>query len=141
MRRPLFGDYELDDDRARVDVPEVARFLSSESYWARGRPVDTIARLIGEATRVVGLYRGARQVGFARVVSDGVAFAYLADVYVLPAHRSRGLGKELVREAVERGPHGRLRWLLHTADAHELYAQFGFGAPPVELLERPAEAS
>ncbi len=75
------------------------------------------------------------------MVSDGVAFAYLADVYVLPDHRGRGLGTERVREAVERGPHGRLRWLLHTADAHELYARFGFGAPPVELLERPAEAS
>ena len=139
MRRELAGGYELDDDRARVDIPEVARFLSIESYWARGRSPDTIARLIREATRVVGLFQGARQVGFARVVSDGVAFAYLADVYVLPGHRGRGLGTELVREAIERGPHSRLRWLLHTADAHELYARLGFRTPSGELLERPPD--
>ncbi len=138
MTRRLPRGYELDDDSARIDVAEVTRFLSQESYWARGRPAETIARLIREATRVVGLYRNGRQVGFARVVSDGTAFAYLADVYVLDDHRGRGLGVELVREAVERGPHARLRWLLHTADAHELYRRLGFGEPSGELLERPA---
>ncbi len=138
MTRQLPGGYELDDDPSRLDVAEVARFLSDESYWARGRPKDTIARLVEEATRAVGLYHGDRQVGFARVVSDGAAFAYLADVYVLSEHRGRGLGTELVRESVERGPQSQLRWLLHTADAHELYARFGFGEPSGMLRERPA---
>ena len=141
MTRRLPGGYELDDDPSRLDVAEIARFLAEESYWARGRPRDTIARLVREATRTVGLYHGGRQVGFARVVSDGAAFAYLADVYVLPAHRGHGLGIELVRESVERGPQSQLRWLLHTADAHELYARFGFGAPSGMLLERPASPS
>lgn len=142
MTRQLPGGYELDDDRSRLDVGEVARFLSEESYWARGRPRETIARLVREATRAVGLYDGAgRQVGFARVVSDGAAFAYLADAYVLPDHRGRGLGTELVRESVERGPQSDLRWLLHTADAHELYARFGFGEPSGMLRERPASSS
>lgn len=142
MRRELPGGYELDDDRARLDVAEVARFLSQESYWARGRPTETIVRLIGEATRIVGLYDAdGRQVGFARVASDGVAFAYLADVYVLSDHRGRGLGTELVREAVDRGPHARLRWLLHTADAHGLYERLGFSAPSRMSLERPPSKS
>jgi len=141
LARRLPDGYELDDDPARLDVPEVTRFLSEDSYWARGRPADTIARLIREATRVVGLYRDGQQVGFARIVSDGTAFAYLADVYVLTEHRGRGLGTELVREAIERGAHSKLRWLLHTADAHELYARFGFGAPSATLLERPPDSS
>jgi len=137
VRRELPGGYELDDDPGRVDVDAVHDFLANHSYWARGRPREVVERLVREATRVVGLYQCGAQIGFARVVSDGEVFAYLADVYVLPEHRGRGLGVELVREIVERGPHSELRWLLGTSDAHELYAKLGFGKPPSILMERP----
>ena len=93
-----------------------------------------VERLVREASRVVGVYEGARQIGFARTVSDGVAFAYLADVYVLPEFRGQGLGVELVREAVEAGPFAHCRWLLHTTDAHALYERFGFHQRPSESL-------
>jgi len=136
VRRTLPGGLELDDDPARIDVGEVHRFLSSESYWARGRPRETVARLVRTADRVVGLYDGGRQIGFARAVSDGVAFAYLADVYVLSAYRGRGLGVELVREIVEKGPYEKCKWLLHTADAHGMYRKLGFGVPSERLMER-----
>ena len=136
MPRTLPGGFELDDDPARIDLDEVHRFLSSESYWARGRSRETVARLVRSADRVVGLYDGERQIGFARAVSDGVAFAYLADVYVLSAYRGRGLGVALVREIVENGPYDGCKWLLHTADAHELYRKLGFGAPSERLMER-----
>jgi GNAT superfamily N-acetyltransferase len=115
----------------------VHRYLSGESYWAAGRTRETVERLVREAGRVAGLYRGGEQVGFARAVTDGVAVAYLADVYVLPAHRGQGLGKELVREIVEHGPYAHVRWLLHTRDAHDLYAQVGFAEPGERLMERP----
>ena len=137
MRRTLPGGYELDDNPRRIDVDETHRFLASESYWARGRPRETVARLVSEASRVVGLYDGQRQIGFARAVSDGVVFAYLADVYVLPEFRGRGLGKELVREIVDGGRHAGVAWLLHTADAHGLYAQLGFVRPSKRMMERP----
>ena len=138
MRRELPNGYELDDDPARVDVDAVHDFLCNHSYWAAGRARDVVERLVREATRVVGLYRGGEQVGFARVVSDGEVFAYLADVYVLDEHRGHGLGLEIVREAVEGGPHRELRWLLGTADAHEFYAKLGFGEPSWVLMERPS---
>jgi ribosomal protein S18 acetylase RimI-like enzyme len=137
VKRQLPDGYELDDDRDRIDVPETHRFLSTESYWAKGRPFEVVERLVREASRVVGLYRKGAQVGFARVVSDGTAFAYLADVYVLAEHRGRGLGLELAREAVEGGTLAETRWLLHTDDAHELYGKLGFGAPSRLLMERP----
>jgi GNAT superfamily N-acetyltransferase len=121
-----------------VDLDEVHRFLSTESGWARGRSRSEVERLVRGASRVVGLYRDGRQVGFARTVSDGAAFAYLADVYVLPEVRGRGLGLELVREAVDGGPFADRRWLLHTLDAHRLYGKLGFGPPGERLLERPA---
>jgi GNAT superfamily N-acetyltransferase len=128
--------YELDDDKARIDRAEVHRFLSEESYWAKGRPRAVQDALIDNAWRVVGLYHEGAQVGFCRAFSDGWT-AYLADVYVLPAHRGRGLGEELVRELVERGPLARARWLLHTEDAHALYRKLGFAEPSRKVLERP----
>jgi len=137
VRRELPGGYELDDDPARVDVDAVHDYLANHSYWAAGRPRETVDRLVREAARVVGVYHGGAQVGFARAVSDGVAVTYLADVYVLPEHRGHGLGVELVREIVENGPLADRRWILHTCDAHELYGRFGFGPPTERLLERP----
>src|SRR6266700_5214434 len=89
--------------------------------------------------RAVGNYEldddpGA-MVGFARAISDGGS-AYLADVYVLPAHRGRGLGKAIVAMMVEEGPGAGFRWMLHTSDAYGLYRQFGFAPPPDTYMER-----
>ncbi len=138
MRRELDGGFELDDDPARIDVDAVHAFISEESYWGRGRPRERVERAIRGSARVVGLYRGDEQIGFARAVSDGATIAYLADVYVLSAHRGRGLGLELVRETVDTGVGPDLRWLLHTADAQGLYARLGFAEdkPAYPLMER-----
>jgi GNAT superfamily N-acetyltransferase len=136
MIRPLGDGFELDDDPARIDVDAVHAYLSGESYWAKGRPRETVERLVREASRVVGLYRDDCQVGFCRAFTDGVALAYLADVYVLPEARGRGFGVELVREMVENGPLANVRWVLHTADAQWLYRRFGFGPPGGRLMER-----
>jgi GNAT superfamily N-acetyltransferase len=138
VKRRLEGGFELDDDRSRVDIDEVHRFLSNEAYWALGRPREVVERLVRESTRVIGLYApGGSQAGFARVVSDGLAIAYLADVYVHPEFRGHGLGVEIVREAVECGPQADVRWILHTDDAQTLYEKFGFGPPSERLMERP----
>jgi ribosomal protein S18 acetylase RimI-like enzyme len=135
-RGPLAGGLELDDDAARIDVAAVHDFLANHSYWARGRPRETVERLVRQAQRVVGIYDGDRQVGFARAFTDGTALVYLADVYVLPEYRGRGLGVELVREMVEHGPFAGLRWILHTRDAHDLYRKVGFGDPSERVMER-----
>ena len=131
--------YELDDDAARIDEDAAWRFLSTEAYWGRFRTRGDFSAQLAAAWRVVGVYETAtgHMVGFARAVSDGVAFAYLADVYVLPEARGRGLGKELVRTMIDRGPGAGFRWALHTADAHGLYRQFGFAPPDAMYLERP----
>jgi GNAT superfamily N-acetyltransferase len=136
MIRALDGGYELDDDPERIDADAVHDYLANESYWAQGRARETVERLVREATRVVGLYHDGLQVGFARAFSDGVALACLADVYVLPEHRGRGLGVELVRELVENGPLAGVKWLLHTSDAHDLYRRFGFTEPDERVMQR-----
>ena len=136
MRRDLPDGIELDDDPGRIDVDAVHDFLSNHAYWAQGRPRETVERTVREASRVVGLYAGGRQVGFARAFTDGVSIVYLADVYVLPDFRGRGLGKELVREMVEGSPWTGRTWLLHTREAHDLCRRFGFGAPSERVMER-----
>lgn len=140
--RTEVGDHELDDDPSRVDRDALWTFLSTEAYWARWRSRDDVERQLATAWRVLAAYhrRTGRMVGFARAVSDGVAFGYLADVYVLPEARGRGLGKALVGGMVADGPGGTFRWVLHTADAHGLYAQFGFAASDHTTLERPPPA-
>src|SRR6185312_2511791 len=103
VRRQLAGGFELDDDRERIDVDAVHRFISTESYWGLGRPRSLVQRTVAGSARVVGL------------------------------------GLELVREVVERS-FGEVRWMLHTADAQELYRRLGFseGNSPYPLMERPA---
>jgi GNAT superfamily N-acetyltransferase len=134
--RRLDGGLELDDDRDRIDVDAVHEYLSTESYWARERSRDDVACTIEGAARVVGLYDGWRQIGFARVISDGVHVSHLCDVYVLAAYRGQGLGVELVREAVDNGPQAKLNWTLATDDAHGLYRRFGFTSPSARVMER-----
>jgi GNAT superfamily N-acetyltransferase len=136
VKRDLGDGYELDDDPARIDRDAVHRYLTEESYWAKGRARSVQDELIDGASRVVGLYRDGEQVGFTRTLSDGHTQSYLADVYVLDEHRGRGLGVELVRFSVDEGPFVHTKWLLHTRDAHELYRKFGFGEPDDRALER-----
>ncbi len=138
MRVILGEGYELDDDPARIDVDVVHRYVSEESYWAPGRSRDVTDALVTSAARLVGLYHHDVLVGFTRTVSDGHVHSYLADVFVLPAHRGRGLGVRLLRFTVDDGPLSGTRWLLHTADAHGLYEKSGFRVPSDRLMERGA---
>ena len=134
------GAYDLDDDPGRVDLDALWSFLSTEAYWARWRSRAALERQLATAWRVVGAYERSTgaMVGFARAISDGVAYAYLADVYIAKGARGLGLGKRLVQAMIDGGPGARFRWALHTVDAHGLYEQLGFARPDHTYLERPA---
>jgi GNAT superfamily N-acetyltransferase len=125
--------YEIDTDPARIDVDLLHNWLSTDAYWAMGRDRDVVERSI-EGSLNFALYTpGAAMAGFVRAITDLATFAYLCDVYVDRAVRGTGLGTWFVGTAVEhlRGL-GCRRLLLATADAHGLYAKFGFTA-----LEKP----
>src|SRR4051812_21615976 len=126
---PALDRYEISTDPARLDLDVIHRYLSQESYWAKGRTREDVARSI-EHSVAFGVYLDGRQVGFARAVTDRTTFAWLADVFVLPEHRGHGLGKRLV-EAALTTPEltGVYRWVLGTADAQGLYARYGFRPP------------
>lgn len=131
------GAYLITTDLSLLDVAAVHRYLSEESYWAKGIPYDMVQRSF-EASFVIGVVHGSEQVGFARLVTDYATFGYLADVYVLEAHRGHGLSKAMM-QALMGLPwvKGLRRLMLATADAHGLYAQYGFVTParPERLME------
>ena len=130
------GEYVVSTDKSRIDVPAVHAFLAS-TYWSPGIPEETVRRAIAGAL-CFGIYRGAEQVGFARVITDRATYAYLSDVYVLEPHRGRGLATWMM-EVITAHPslQGLRRFSLSTRDAHALYAQFGF--VPVANPDRQME--
>ncbi len=134
----IVDGFLISTDAARLNLDVIHNFLSTRSYWAEGVPREVVARSIANSL-CFGIYDGAAQVGFARVISDYATFAYLADVFVIESYRGRGLSKTLM-DTVMSHPHlqGLRRWLLGTADAHGLYRRFGFAEPkyPERQMER-----
>ena len=131
------GEYVISTDPRRLDLDVVHRFLV-RSYWAEEIPRDVMERSIASSLPF-GLYERSDQVGFARVLTDWAVFAMLMDVFVLERCRGVGLGKWLVEVATSLPELGGLRrFMLATADAHEMYRRFGFSEParPDQLMER-----
>lgn len=128
--------YDISTDSGRLQLDAIHDYLA-RSYWSPGIAKAVVARAIANSL-CFGVYLEDQQVGFARVITDRATFAYLADVYVLEAHRGQGLSKRLV-ETIQAHPElqGLRRFLLATADAHGLYAPFGFRplAAPDRMLE------
>lgn len=131
------GAYRISTDPQQLDLAAVHAYLA-QSYWSPGIAREQVERAAAHSL-CFGLFHGAQQVGFARVVTDTASFAYLADVYILEAHRGQGLSKWLL-ETIFAHPdlQGLRRFMLATRDAHSLYAQFGFTAlaHPGRLMER-----
>jgi GNAT superfamily N-acetyltransferase len=137
------GEYTISTDPDRLHLDVVHGFLT-QSYWAEGISREVVQRSIAYSLPF-GLYKGARQVGFARIITDRATFAYLADVFVLDDLRGQGLGKWLI-ETIGAHPdlQGLRRWVLFTRDAHGLYRQFGFDTPPSPaslMVKQPPDAS
>ncbi len=128
------GDYAVTTDRSRVDLDVVHSFLSTESYWARGRSFEQTARAAALSTcfSVTHEPTGA-MVGFGRVLTDDVSFGWVADVFVLADHQGRGVASLLMGCIVEEFGHVS-RLVLGTRDAHGVYAKVGF--EPITRVER-----
>ena len=134
------GTISVTADPDRLDLDAVHGFLA-ESYWAAGIPREVVERSVRHSI-CFAAFDGARQVGFARVISDRATYAYVADVFVLESHRGRGIGKRLMACITSHPDLQDLRlWTLFTRDAHGLYRQYGFAEARYadRLMERRAE--
>lgn len=137
------GEYIISTNKEKIDIDVVHTFLSKDSYWAENIPKDIVERAIKNSL-CFGIYYKEIQVGFARAVTDKATFMYLADVFILHAHRGKGLSKWLM-QTIHAHPElqGLRRMMLTTKDAHGLYAQFGWQplnddlAKRIMLINRP----
>lgn len=128
------GEFMISTDRNLLQIDEIHRFLTEESYWARERTREQTETAIKNALPF-GVYKGENQIGFARVISDYATFAYLGDVYILEEFRGKGLSKWLMDVIVGHPELQNLRrWVLATRDAHTLYEKFEFA--PLRFPER-----
>ena len=132
------GDYTISTDKEKLNIPFIHSFLSKESYWALNVPFDTVQRSIANSL-CFGVYHtppaaqpttatpSSSQVGFARIITDYATVAYLGDVFIIPPHRGHGLSKLLMQQVMSHPDLQSLRrWVLLTADAHNLYRKFGW---------------
>jgi len=126
--------FHISTDKYLLDFDTIYRYLDQDSYWSKGIPRERLQKAIQNSI-CFGIYLQNKQVGFARVATDQATFAYICDVFVLPDYRGLGLSKWLIQTVVAHPElQGLRRWSLATADAHGLYAQFGF--TPITRPER-----
>ncbi len=130
-------DYIISSDKTLLQIFDVHSFLSTESYWSKNIPKQTVEKAI-ENSFCIGVYFDSKQVGFARIISDYATFGYLADVYILQEHRGKGISKAMMKAILALDwVKGLRRFTLATLDAQGLYSQFGFFCPknPERLME------
>lgn len=132
------SSYHIKTGYENMDLAAIHHYLSVESYWSKGIPKEIVDQALRHSF-CAGVFCGSEQVGFARLVTDYISFAYLADVYILEPHRGKGLSKMLMQYLMGLDWTQKLRrMMLVTLDAHSLYSGFGFHAPefPERVMER-----
>ena len=118
----------LSDDKSRLDIGKIHHFLSMQSSWAKGIPLDTVQRSI-EHSVCLGAYATNQQVGFCRIITDQATFANLVDVIVWPTYRGQGIAAKLMAAVLQHPSVANVRrFTLATSNAHGLYAKYGFTA-------------
>lgn len=126
----------ISTDRKKLQIDVIHQFLT-ETYWAKGRTIEEVRTTI-ENSLCFGVYINNKQIGFARVATDYIVFAYLMDVFILPEYQGKGYSKLLVKEILENTKLKKCGWMLKTLDAHGLYKQFNFTElkHPEKVMER-----
>lgn len=120
------NDIYISTDKSKMDIEIIHKYLSEESYWAKGISKEIVEKSLANSF-CFGVFYQDKQVGFAKVITDFTTIAYLGDVFILDEFRRLGLSK-LLMENIMNHPElqGLRRWILLTADAHELYKKFGW---------------
>jgi len=116
---------KISKDKSLLQIDSIHKFLE-KTYWAKGRTYTEVEKSI-QNSLCYGVYLDGKQIGFARVTTDYVVFAYLMDIFILPEYRGKGYAKELINTVInDKTLENCTVWMLKTMDAHELYRRYGF---------------
>ena len=127
----------ISTDKSKLDIPFIQNFLK-DVYWAAGRTIDEVQSTI-DSSFCFGIYLDEKQIGFCRVITDYVVFAYVMDVFIIDEHRGKGYSSILINEMMTEPKLQEVKiWRLATSDAHFLYEKFGFNslAHPEKMMEK-----
>lgn len=130
-------DYLISTDKRKLQPKIIHNFLTN-CYWSKGSSYSVVQAKI-KYSFCYGVYHNKKQIGFCRVVSDFIIFAYLADVFIIEEYRGKGLSKWLMQCLMQHPDLGNVKcWMLKTGDAHGLYQKYGFklAAKPEEIMEK-----
>lgn len=131
------SDIKISTDKRKLNVKGIHKFLTN-SYWAKGIPIEVVKKQVKNSF-CFGVFSNSEQIGYARIITDYIGFAYLCDVYIEKEFRGKGLSKQLMKEIIN---HPKLKniknWMLSTNDAHGLYEKYGFKPldEPRKLMRR-----
>ncbi len=124
-------------DKSKLDVPFIQNFLK-DVYWAAGRTMEEVQTTI-DSSFCFGIFLNEMQIGFCRVITDYVVFAYVMDVFIIEEHRGKGYSSMLINAMMTEPKLQQVKiWRLATSDAHFLYKKFGFNslAHPEKMMEK-----
>ena len=124
-------------DKNKLNVPFIQNFLK-DVYWAAGRTMEEVQKTI-DSSFCFGIYFDEKQIGFCRVITDYVVFAYVMDVFIIEEHRGKGYSSILIKNMMNEPELKEVKiWRLATSDAHFLYKKFGFNAlaTPEKMMEK-----
>ncbi len=118
--------YSISTEKTKLAVEAIHDYLCHKSYWAKGRSLESVKKSIDNSI-CFGLYDSEdNMLGFARVVTDKVVFAYLMDFFIFEEYQGNGLGKKLMKHIIEYPDFQVRLWFLATDSAHSFYEKFGF---------------
>lgn len=120
------NELKISSDKSKLQIDVIFNYLKNESYWGKEKTIEIVKTSITNSI-CFGIYRGKKQIGFTRVVSDISVFAYLCDVFILPEFQGQGIGKYFLKNILENPMFaGITTWFLVTDDAQKFYNKFGF---------------
>ncbi len=112
-------------NKEEMNVEYIHAYLT-KSYWNEGISIEKVQKCIDNSINF-GIFLDEKQIGYARVLTDFVRFAYLMDVFIGEDFQGKGYGKQLMKYLFEDEDIKQLPgMLLATKDAHTLYEKFGF---------------
>jgi N-acetylglutamate synthase-like GNAT family acetyltransferase len=118
------ANFIISTEKKHVDIDILHKMLKN-SYWAKDRSRKEVEASVTNSL-CFSLLRDKDQIGFARVITDTMAYAIILDMLIGEGLRGQGLGKWLIQCICDYPEIKSLRQVLWTSNADNFYRKKGF---------------